>query len=364
MSGKDNLEYVDLTEGQRGKATSTNVRAERISAALTENLIVAMADGNQTPTKASCLACMTIECTGALTADRDLVLPTNRKLYFIENKTTGGFKIRAKCSGQTGFLIDNGTYAIARSNGTDIVLIATGSVTASGVVNTGAFSSRGAAGTSGRIFLPSDGYSLARDSGSAWVPWGPLFPLTKPPASSSFTWVNQGSATVTEEKDAIVLRSTTTSGSPNLRARTIAAPATPYTITALLQPGTIVKGNHSFGLLWRDSSGGGLVVFDLYTDGTDLVLRVSKYTSPTVFSADYQAISAWTPWWPMFLRIADNGTNRICSYSGDGQNFVQFHSVGRTDFITPDEIGFHINSESSGTPHLDMATTLLSWKQG
>jgi hypothetical protein len=66
---------------------------------------------------------MVIECTGTLTADRNLIVPTNKKLYFIYNNTTGGYAVTVKVSGQTGISVPNGAKIILMMNsaGTDIV---------------------------------------------------------------------------------------------------------------------------------------------------------------------------------------------------------------------------------------------------
>ena len=64
---------------------------------------------------------MTIEMTGALTAARNLIVPANKKLYFIYNNTTGGYAVTVKVSGQTGVSVPNGKKVILVSNGTDIV---------------------------------------------------------------------------------------------------------------------------------------------------------------------------------------------------------------------------------------------------
>ena len=65
---------------------------------------------------------MVIEMTGALTfSTTSLIVPANKKLYFIFNNTTGGFAVTVKVSGQTGVLVPNGKKVILTSNGTDIV---------------------------------------------------------------------------------------------------------------------------------------------------------------------------------------------------------------------------------------------------
>ncbi len=62
-----------------------------------------------------------IECTGALTAARNLVVPANKKLYFIYNNTSGGYAVTVKVSGQTGVSVANGSKVILVCNGTDVV---------------------------------------------------------------------------------------------------------------------------------------------------------------------------------------------------------------------------------------------------
>jgi hypothetical protein len=64
---------------------------------------------------------MFIECTGTLTANRNLIVPNNKKLYFIFNNTTGGYAVTVKVSGLTGVSVPYLTKMILVCNGTDIV---------------------------------------------------------------------------------------------------------------------------------------------------------------------------------------------------------------------------------------------------
>jgi len=66
---------------------------------------------------------MFIEMTGALTfSTTSLIVPANKKLYFIYNNTTGGFAVTVKVSGLTGVSVPNGAKMVLTSNGTDIVV--------------------------------------------------------------------------------------------------------------------------------------------------------------------------------------------------------------------------------------------------
>lgn len=61
-----------------------------------------------------------------------------------------------------------------------------------------------------------------------------------------------------------------------------------------------------------------------------------------------------------FVVERDDGTNRICSLSNNGRNWWVFHSVGRTDFLTADHVGFYVSDNGSSRA---TGLTLLSWRQ-
>ena len=116
--------------GNWGSTTNTNLGTlieQAISGVVTQDMV----DADQTMTITSGASTATlnarnmfIECTGALTAARSLIVPTNKKLYFISNATSGGFAITVKVSGQTGVSVPMGAKVILVMNsaGTDIVV--------------------------------------------------------------------------------------------------------------------------------------------------------------------------------------------------------------------------------------------------
>jgi hypothetical protein len=229
-------------------------------------------------------------------------------------------------------------------------------------IQTGTHASRPTFGNPGRIYLPSDGYSLGRDSGTAWETWGPFSPFT-PPSDTGFAWVNQGTSSIATTKDALALVGAATGSGANIVARVKTAPATPYVITAALQGAMIEKQWQSYGLVFRESSSGKIHTFDFLANGTLTALRSAKFTSATVFSAQYIDAAVATGGGLLWLRISDDGTNRKCSFSRDGVNFIEIHSVGRTDFLTADQVGFMVGTENAATPNYAPVVTVLSWKQ-
>ena len=224
---------------------------------------------------------------------------------------------------------------------------------------TAAYASIPAASNDGDLFLPSDGLVLYRDTGAAWASWGPIFPLTAP-VYGDFAWINQGTATATTTQGGIVLYTPAVAGD-QLRILKKAAPATPYTITAAVLLHLTNANYNTAGICWRQSSDGKAVVFCSDTTSS-FALTINKYTNETTYSAAY--VSTHPPRFAMspilYLRITDNGTNRIISFSWDGINFLTLHTVGRTDFLTADEVGFFVNSSNATYP---VWMTLLSWKE-
>jgi hypothetical protein len=75
---------------------------------------------------------MFIELTGTGGASTNLIVPSNKKLYFIYNNTSSG-QVTVKVSGQTGISVANATKVILVSNGTDIIN-ATSYLTTTGIV--------------------------------------------------------------------------------------------------------------------------------------------------------------------------------------------------------------------------------------
>ena len=111
--------------GTWGDTTNTNL-GTLVEQAISGYVTQAITDGADTtitiPNGSTGVARnMYIECTGTLSANRNLVVPANKKLYFIYNNTSGGFAVTVKVSGQTGVSVPNGDKKILVSNGTDVV---------------------------------------------------------------------------------------------------------------------------------------------------------------------------------------------------------------------------------------------------
>jgi hypothetical protein len=84
--------------------------------------VLAMADANKTLTQEQAL-CNSAELTGALTALRDVIVPTVRRNYTIFANVTGGFGVRVKTSAGTGITVADAKRAICECDGTNVVRV-------------------------------------------------------------------------------------------------------------------------------------------------------------------------------------------------------------------------------------------------
>jgi hypothetical protein len=84
--------------------------------------VLAMGDANKTLTQPQALL-DSLECTGALTALRDVVVPAVRRQWVVFANVTGGFGVRVKTSGGTGITVADGKRAILECDGTNVVRV-------------------------------------------------------------------------------------------------------------------------------------------------------------------------------------------------------------------------------------------------
>jgi len=140
-----------------------------------------------------------------------------------------------------------------------------------------------------------------------------------------------------------------------------------YTVTAKVTK-TLYGGNRSHAMLaLRESSSGKLVTFGWEVFGSptgDSGSRMVSYNlaSSTTGNAapdgtNYRNATGYSDEW---VRIADDGTNRILSSSPDGLAWTARVTQSRTNYITPDQIGWVMtNCAAGGTSTAD----LLYWRE-
>lgn len=110
--------------GTWGDVVNDNITS-MIEQAISGKATVAMADANQTLTVANGVTdqarCAIVECTGAMSTNRNVVCPTSTKVYIVNNLTTGGFSIVFKTVAGTGITISAGSVRSVYCDGTNVV---------------------------------------------------------------------------------------------------------------------------------------------------------------------------------------------------------------------------------------------------
>ncbi len=246
----------------------------------------------------------------------------------------------------------NAVGAITAQQTRDLIV----SVDPEAAVSTGTLAAPPTPTKGGWVFLPSDAPYLVRDTGAALEYWGPVWKMTIP-VDGDYSWVNQGGASVVVNGS--IHLTAPGAATDNIRARVKSAPATPYTITAFMRGYSYPGSSGYFGLCF--TNGTAIMTFGVGTGTGGTRNQLTKWNTSTSFNSNYldnPALSMEGNW----LRIADDGANRICSFSPDGYNWVAVHSIGRTDFLTATTVGFFLQT-NIGTGK-NIGATLFSWKEG
>lgn len=189
---------------------------------------------------------------------------------------------------------------------------------------------------------------------SAAVPFTPVDPNFQ-----TFSWANQGSASVFSNTGSITMTAPGVAGI-NLRVREKTVPTAPYTVTVCLLPLMFRRQWYSVGVCLRDHVGGKVEVYDQQCDTSERRVRVGQYVNTTTVDANVLSTSMGTI--IQFWQIADDNTNRTVSISLDGLHWQTLHQVVRTSYMTPTRIGWFMNAETtSGT--FEVQSLLLSWAE-
>lgn len=198
------------------------------------------------------------------------------------------------------------------------------------------------------MFVEDGGVYVKNSEGTVIGPFGetggpqvtggiPLPTFTKPPALSSLTWINQGTASAEEVNNGLYL-SIPAGATENNHALVEAVPATPYNFTVGFIPQLNGQSNH-IGLCLRANDGKMVNFFCLYGAG-GYSLHCTSYSSATAGVSDYFNVPPVNLLQFVYLRIRDDAAgNRIFSWSLDGLHFLECFRHASTTYITPTQIG-------------------------
>lgn len=219
------------------------------------------------------------------------------------------------------------------------------------------YASKPAAGTKGRLFLPSDGIFMEYDDGAAWHKYGPIASFVDPPdfRSSPWVWVNKANTWLQDGDGYYIFnRPHTTTNQYSALVKPLSAP---FTITACfscgLQDAGVLTG---FGLALYDNTGsddailwgwqGGDLQTRYFTASTGQAGTAGNYSEP------------FPPWDVFWLQIEDDSTDRHFRLSLDGINFVTYLTEANTTHVTTNCVGLLFANAVTGKV---MNVSVLSW---
>lgn len=331
--------------GTWGTATNTNL-GTLIEQAISGYVTQTITDGADTtisiPDGASGVARnMYIELTGTLTGNRNLIVPPNKKLYFIYNHTDGGYDVTVKVAGQTGVSVIYNTKVILVSNGTDIVAATTPYVTSPGGSTTQVqYNNGGVFGGTGLTYASSTGqYAFA------------------PPTSGTAVTVNGLSSNVV--RDINIVRTTSADAIQNAPNLTLSDGTAANEWT--MQAGAGILGFWNYdGAVWAKrlsiNNGGNVSVatpnsgYSLTVSGSTAFLNCTDGTQTFGVQMGGSATQVGTTS-SNGLWFRTNNTDR-----------VKITNIGGTTFSAPDSgPGVVFNSNASTTPvNIGTITTSLT----
>ena len=230
-----------------------------------------------------------------------------------------------------------------------------------------AYASPPASPVNGDLWMITDGLLHARRTSGAWSYYWGTQKVTKPVLGDFGTWFNQGSATLDDYGQLVLY---TPAAGTNLRGKVMSAPATPYNIDAIFIPGVENVPWMGAGLCWSDGTKYvSVLVGNINGGNANPGLDVYKWNTATSPLSGYTPDYAQTYTYPMralpnvpiWVRLSDDGANRTVYISLDGgKHFQRYHQIGRTDHLTPTQIGICVYSDNA---NVDTVLTLLSWAQ-
>lgn len=186
------------------------------------------------------------------------------------------------------------------------------------------------AGEAGRAFIASDGVSLAIDTGTDWVHYGPIQPMLRPPDDALFSWYNQGSASVSTSKGGVQLSCPAASGlSIHGRKRSLTAP---YKVSMQFLPFLADASSPFCGIAITD--GTKMIGIHLVNTSHIHYVEVVKITNSTTYSSSPYAqkasdMGSRVDW----FQVEDDNTNIYFRYSCNGKVWITAFQETRTTWM-------------------------------
>ena len=174
-------------------------------------------------------------------------------------------------------------------------------------------------------------------------------PLPNPAALASWTWVNQGPATASNNGGALAITIPDTAGTLNWRMLKQAVAATPYSYAFYWKSIQFLTNSQDTGIYLTD--GTKFLGFELLSQASTKTLRVERITNVNTDNSTQKSISILPTGTgslqlpdPMtgglFGRFRNDGTTIYIDFSPDGSNWTNWYTEAVGAWLTPTGVCF------------------------
>lgn len=207
-----------------------------------------------------------------------------------------------------------------------------------GTISTNAYASPPGSPADGDVWIPSDSpYTAYRVSG-AWQWRYKGGPITLPDATS-FSWVNQGGAVLTNNGGALNLLAPADATS-NLRLRAVSTPGATFKLRVGLARMHYLVNFPSSGIFVRDSGSGKIINFAHYQGPGIMIQEYSAATGGFVMNL-FGTIDGIQP---DYFEIEETVTDRIFRVGRLGMTMMTVFSHAVGTYLTTDQCGFYVDA--------------------
>lgn len=231
----------------------------------------------------------------------------------------------------------------------------------------------GSSGTADRLAAGTSAFVLTSNGSGAAPSWQPvgssavLTPLGVPPSSGSFTWANQGVASVAAGNFGTLVMTSNTDGSAQLHMLTESnAFSAPYSIAngfAAIQISTSTSS--MLGL----TDGTKWIVLAIFVSGSSIELTIERWTNATTFGSTVLGATALPnlafavvppQQGTTYFRWRNDGTNIYADVSPNGVVWEQVYSEAVAAFLTPTAYGWGVRNNGLTSMNMNLSGWLAT----
>jgi hypothetical protein len=176
------------------------------------------------------------------------------------------------------------------------------------------------------------------------------------PTGLSWSWVNQGTATITTQGASLLLYHPAVNAD-DMHYRAKAVPSKPYSVIVHWKPACFALNYAGVAVGWMASDDHTATYLEIWVNAYRIGASISG-TPYNMGTSDYMSQNA--PSWP-WVKLTDDSTNRRIYVSRDGYTWLLLHSIATDTDVTPTRLVFGVSSRNNAG--FEAALMIDSWEE-